>query len=474
MEDCTLPSAAFSALPVDILRKVFLFVGPNVLSKIALTHVCKHWRTTALEFPLMWTHLDLDYLSGLATVAMVLQRSKGLPLSLHCSIWTALRHSVCVSEIRRTCEVDFSIDSYSQLTVRHFLENTSAPVLIRCSLEFSTYEIQAPSIFKKQHPLLRDLSLTSCRMAYTAGNYFGLRRLEIRCTVEPDLTYPEDECLVELFKWSPDLEEVVLHSCAVHPQLTKAYVGDGRRTNITHLPKLRLMDLRLRTSNIHAIASSIRPSSDLSLNIVASICPATPEDEQILSEHSPLMAAALNRAQAIVLDGRALTMAAFMDVDLRNESMRVQLDYPHPLNFYNVLLKPTITSDMLPNLRRLRFRHTSAEDVVTILRSLPSVTTLELCVDESEGFSCRDILSVLEAEIRSGTSLCQALQTLSFDDARLDSISRATLVQLRALLPNLRRLALYRCEVEVGLEATLGALSTFDVVEWSEHEISSS
>lgn len=471
MGDCTLPPASFHALPIDILRKVFLFVGPNVLSKIALTHICKYWRTTALEFPLMWTHLDLDYLSGLATVAMVLQRSKGLPLSLHCSIWTALRHSVCVSEIRRTREVDFSVDSYSQLTVRHFLENTAAPVLVRCSLVSSTYEVQAPSIFKKQHPLLRDLSLTSCRMAYTAGNYFGLRRLEIRCIIEPNLTYPEDGCLVELFKWSPDLEEVVLHSCAVHPQLTKSYVGDGDSTNIIHLPKLRFMDLRLRTSNIHAIASSIRPSSDLLLNIVASTCPAAPEDEQILSEHSPLMAAALNKAHAVVLDGKALTMSAFTDVDLRNECMRIQLDYTHPHSFYDVLLKSSVTSDILPRLERLRLRHISAGDAVSILHSIPSISVLDLCVDESEGYSCRDILSALEAEVRVNPQLFSGLQTLSMDGAGLDIISRATLVQLRALLPNLRHLALYRCKVEVGIEATLGALSTFDVVDWFEDEI---
>ena len=467
MEDAT-TIRSFNALPTDILHRIFMDVGSNVRDKIRLSHVCKRWRTTALSFPLMWTNLDLNYLS-IHTVGMVMQRSQGLPLSLHCSVWSALRHNVCMTELRRTREIDFSIDSYSQSTLRPFLENTPAPFLVRCRLEYTSYEVQAPPIFGKQHALLQDLTLINCRMAYAAGNYSGLRRLELRCTLEPDLTYPGDECLIEVFKGCPDLEEVILHGCAVHPELTKAYVGHGH--DIVLLPKLRSMDLRLRTSNVHAITSSVQPALDVKLKISAYTCPNAPEQDQVLSDHSPLMAVALGRARGLVLDGVTSSLHAFTDATLKSEHTRIHLDYNHPHDVFGLLLKPIISSQMMLQLERLRLRQIADADVVTLLRSLPVLTTLDLAFEESNGAQAFNILSSVEAEARAG--LCPELSSITLDGAFVDMVTRTALIQLRAVFPKLRHLALHRCKLEVPVEMALDALKDFGQVDWFSDQLPS-
>ncbi|TCD68587.1 hypothetical protein EIP91_010376 [Steccherinum ochraceum] len=407
----------------------------------------------------MWTHLDLDYLSGLSTVAMVLQRSKGMPLSLHCEAWTALRHSVCKTELRRAREIDFSVDSYALITLRGLLQDSAAPALVRCKVESSSLEIQAPVIFEKQHPMLQDLTLINCRMAYAPGNYTGLHRLEIQCTIEPDLTYPDDECLIEVFKQCPDLEEIVLYGCAVHPELTKPYVGHVH--DVVRLPKLRTMDLRLRTSNIHAITSSIKPASEVSLSITAYTSPRTPEQDLIVSESSPLMSVALARAKAVAIDGRTSKMHAFTDTCFRDQLMQIHLDYQHPHNVFDVLLRPTIA--MMSGLERIQLRGLEDNVTICVLRAFPGLKTLDLCMDDA-GVPAVNGLLHLQAETETG--LHSALSTLSVTDAFLDEFFCMVLVGLRSALPELRNLVLRQCSIDRPVDAVLSSLQAFDKVEW--------
>ncbi|KAJ3543545.1 hypothetical protein NMY22_g3112 [Coprinellus aureogranulatus] len=80
-------------IPPEILSRIFLIVQwrsrargpgrPGNLAWIRVTHVCRHWRDTALECTTLWTNLSLI---NPAFTAVMLQRSKNAPLTVECTL----------------------------------------------------------------------------------------------------------------------------------------------------------------------------------------------------------------------------------------------------------------------------------------------------------------------------------------------------------------------------------------------------
>ena len=92
---------SITRIPQEILSEIFLIVsdigryrkgrwnpwgGQEII--VFITLVCRHWRTVALEMPILWTHICLDKY-GLEQLTTYLTRSASLPLT----IVTKQRHS---------------------------------------------------------------------------------------------------------------------------------------------------------------------------------------------------------------------------------------------------------------------------------------------------------------------------------------------------------------------------------------------
>ncbi|KAI0373361.1 hypothetical protein BV20DRAFT_908688, partial [Pilatotrama ljubarskyi] len=72
--------ALVSTLPPELLTIIFSYVVAFAESNkdvIALSHVCKHWRSLALDFPPLWAEIKLNRRDGIIAFA---ERSKRLPL----------------------------------------------------------------------------------------------------------------------------------------------------------------------------------------------------------------------------------------------------------------------------------------------------------------------------------------------------------------------------------------------------------
>ncbi|KAH6905585.1 hypothetical protein BKA70DRAFT_1191727 [Coprinopsis sp. MPI-PUGE-AT-0042] len=82
--------APISALPNELLRKVLMEccgkwprIDEDRTEWLVVTHVCHLWRTSALEYPQLWSSIDPDM--GLNWMKTFLSRSKDAPLSLRVS-----------------------------------------------------------------------------------------------------------------------------------------------------------------------------------------------------------------------------------------------------------------------------------------------------------------------------------------------------------------------------------------------------
>ncbi|EPS93079.1 hypothetical protein FOMPIDRAFT_1101941, partial [Fomitopsis schrenkii] len=76
--------APVSRIPPELLSKIFLHTAghranpasrPQSRDWIRVTHVCRHWRETALQCAALWSHVDVP-----ALPEQFLVRSKDAPL----------------------------------------------------------------------------------------------------------------------------------------------------------------------------------------------------------------------------------------------------------------------------------------------------------------------------------------------------------------------------------------------------------
>ncbi|TEB37126.1 hypothetical protein FA13DRAFT_889331 [Coprinellus micaceus] len=93
LKSCHNAATATCRLPVEILSRVFLFFAfsepkPSPFTSgatkpyhwIPATHVCGHWRSTAIACATLWAYLDFEQSPDL--LKLMLERSKGAPLDV--------------------------------------------------------------------------------------------------------------------------------------------------------------------------------------------------------------------------------------------------------------------------------------------------------------------------------------------------------------------------------------------------------
>ncbi|KAI0320159.1 hypothetical protein OF83DRAFT_1281386 [Amylostereum chailletii] len=175
-------------LPLEVLAHIFSFLSASnwpahrMITKpptwLSVTHVCRHWRDTALSFPSLWSEIVLTNKNWMYET---LERSKDVSISLQYSLsreW-ALE---ALSQIHRT----------RQLTI---LDDTLTSVYI-------------PRILDQPAPLLEIIWLKS-NFLYPKTPASDLRELKLFAGVVPNLhTLRLENCII-----SPE-------SPLIHPNLT--------------------------------------------------------------------------------------------------------------------------------------------------------------------------------------------------------------------------------------------------------------
>ena len=77
-----------SRLPSEIFLHIYELAYPSathrsVFEAIALTHVCRRWRDALLSCPIIWSDISISRDSKLPLVEALLQRSRGVPLTVN-------------------------------------------------------------------------------------------------------------------------------------------------------------------------------------------------------------------------------------------------------------------------------------------------------------------------------------------------------------------------------------------------------
>ena len=86
-------NAPISRLPSEIFLHIYELAYPSathrsVFEVIALTHVCRRWRDALLSCPIIWSDISVSRNSKLPLVEALLQRSRGVPLTVNVQLYS--------------------------------------------------------------------------------------------------------------------------------------------------------------------------------------------------------------------------------------------------------------------------------------------------------------------------------------------------------------------------------------------------
>ena len=86
-------NAPISRLPSEIFLHIYELAYPSathrsVFEAIALTHVCRRWRDALLSCPIIWSDISISRNSKLPLVEALLQRSRGVPLTVNVQLYS--------------------------------------------------------------------------------------------------------------------------------------------------------------------------------------------------------------------------------------------------------------------------------------------------------------------------------------------------------------------------------------------------
>ncbi|KAH8093967.1 hypothetical protein BXZ70DRAFT_374312 [Cristinia sonorae] len=158
-----------SHLPPEILSNIFRLcqwgaaeVDGGFFSKwISVTHVCHHWREVALHDPILWSAVSITASCPVNALAIILARSKQLPLDMHVSLRdvTLVQLPDIVRAWKLTLRSVWGSQRYTSIP-------PSAPLLTILHLEVTggqrmDEEIQPTFFDICTTPMLKNLSLSS-------------------------------------------------------------------------------------------------------------------------------------------------------------------------------------------------------------------------------------------------------------------------------------------------------------------------
>lgn len=314
---------SFADLPSELLGEIFLLVDgsydsfggdPYALThKFTLSHVCAAWRSTALQLPLLWSHIYVKTNSEVLNLPTALARSSSVPLDVRITWQSDIVWKREISLDKSDRLIDTLLAHRAQLKRLTIDWVTGLPQaltrLIGSGVDFPILEeISARGVDKLPCNVdisapLRSLSLQSQQCAAWESLFTpGLHRLEIDGCY-PYLDAASMQALV--FRACPNLRELVLHTG--HALNMSA--------NLSNTPLQHVRSLSLSMMDTSVMVDIIRTGF---ANIV-------PEITALVSDYS--MSTEMKALLAELLRGITLTNLEFswthrLDLVDRDQGMR--------------------------------------------------------------------------------------------------------------------------------------------------------
>ncbi|TFY50193.1 hypothetical protein EVG20_g11665 [Dentipellis fragilis] len=188
-----------ASLPPEVLSNVFSFHavmnpicahergGPRRLGWIAVTHVCRRWRLTALQQPRLWG--DISFEIGQRWTEEMLLRAKSAPISIRrMPPYPFKGHELISKHFHHICHLRLSDTSRDLLPV---IQCLTSPAMMLISLELDARArrwsneaghpfFRLPSnLFANHSPYLRHVKLSSIGISWRAPFMMNLVHLEI-------------------------------------------------------------------------------------------------------------------------------------------------------------------------------------------------------------------------------------------------------------------------------------------------------
>lgn len=175
-----------------IIESHMLSATREILGWIKVTHVCRHWRNVALDYPSLWGHIS--YNIGPEWTRLMMERVKAAPIILK-QRWRT-KYTVCLgaedyipSRIGQIEELDLYGHPVDLRKIFDGVQAKAAPKLRTLCIhsvhrEHSpaslTLQIQDSLFLGGEAPLLREISLTNCRLSWTSPLLNHLTSMDIR------------------------------------------------------------------------------------------------------------------------------------------------------------------------------------------------------------------------------------------------------------------------------------------------------
>lgn len=269
--------AEIGMLPVETLGRVFGLMSADNVSPpyewLTVTHVCRYWRTTALEAPELWTRI---LTLRRVYIAAFLERSKQMPLDIECfkgssevlaeredeAAPTAMDMILPHAHRFRTVTLD---TSFSTPFFAHAFPR-GAPLLEVLSADFFRRvedPDSVPKILAKGLPALRHLSLFRFP-------FMGLADIRCRCLRSLEVTDPvislSPDSWVSFLIETPLLEKLDL-SNAISPlqpdaETLSSPIEPETQAILPHLSTFHLVQTQADSGAI-AVLRRVIPSTDV-------------------------------------------------------------------------------------------------------------------------------------------------------------------------------------------------------------------
>ncbi|KAH9943810.1 hypothetical protein B0H21DRAFT_474686 [Amylocystis lapponica] len=224
------PDAYIACIPDDVLHEIFYLVvassrtlgeyrhtkqnGSGSIMGIALSHVCRYWRTMALSSPQLWTFFHIVAHTKPAMLREFLARSGMAPLTVLFegpdTYWISVEHMrvnarILAPHAHRIAEFEATKLLQGDARCMLALFTAPAPCLRTLRLHVDEYmsEMEHIPVFAGQMPSLRNVSIDGLSLPWVP--YSNLTSLVISHHPAPPLTE-----LVSVLQHCPDLELLVL------------------------------------------------------------------------------------------------------------------------------------------------------------------------------------------------------------------------------------------------------------------------
>ncbi|KAJ3536590.1 hypothetical protein NM688_g6816 [Phlebia brevispora] len=454
-------AVAINRLPTEILCSIFVAVGDNARDKLSIAQTCGFWRKIALGFPFMWTSVDLDTITTSYMASKIFRRGGDHPLRVTCREWNDLRVTCVTFELPRLQDLDLTWTSI----IHNALNGKIAPSLVRLRLSSprGIAHIQAPMLLVREHPLLEDLTLVRCRMAFTPANFHGLKKLNIDCSSFGSPVMDGDQDFLHVLESCPELETLVLRGLSLYSE----EFGYEPASPVV-LPRLRHMELSVRPEGIRHITSKV---SAPALHRLLMRCGSLHSGDVAAISGRCLAFTILASTEFLVIDNGASTICAF-DKDTRLSFLFVEDLVQSPPVFRGIVTSLAADYSM-SSLRTLRIRKPRTAEVIMLLRNLPTVQTLVLIYPLSSSSKLRNAEIVpellFEARKTSEPPFLPNLRTLAFERVYLSIQNSCELLEFMELRPGLQRLHLFWCKGDLPMDELVELLQGQSVTAQSSH-----